>query len=92
MVIEENSTLVYNGQRYVVLNTIVEDNVKYGIASKYDENNVPSLTEYRVFTNDSNGNLELVRDLDLLNNKLLPIFQDNLNKLIEQYRAENNIQ
>lgn len=89
MIIEENSTLVYDGSRYVVLNVIYDENIKYGIASKYDENDNPIVDELRVFTNNSLGQLEMVDNQNLLN-RLLPTFQDNLNNMIREYQEQNN--
>ena len=91
MIIAEDSTLVYDGERYVVLNVIVDNDIKYGIASKYDENDVPIVDYLRVFRNDNMGKLVMVDDKDLLD-RLLPKFQDNLNAMISEYQKaqENN--
>ena len=91
MIIAEDSTLVYDGERYVVLNVIVDNDIKYGIASKYDSNDVPIVDYLRVFRNDDMGKLVMVDDKDLLG-RLLPRFQDNLNAMISEYQKaqENN--
>ena len=91
MIIAEDSTLVYDGERYVVLNVIIDNDIKYGIASKYDENDVPIIDYLRVFRNDDMGKLVMVDDKDLLG-RLLPRFQDNLNAMISEYQKaqENN--
>ena len=88
MVIADDSTLVYDGERYVVLNVIVDNDIKYGIASKYDKNNVPIVDYLRVFRNNSQGQLEMVEDKSLLD-RLLPRFQDNLNSMISEYQKEH---
>ncbi len=88
MIIEEDSTLVYDGSRYVVLNVIFDNDTKYGIASKYDENDNPIMNELRVFRNDDLGRLQMVDDEDLLN-RLLPIFQNNLNAMISEVQKEH---
>ena len=85
MIIAEDSTLVYDGERYVVLNVIVDNDIKYGIASKYDENDVPIVDYLRVFRNDDFGQLQMVDDKSLLD-RLLPRFQDNLNAMISEYQ------
>ena len=85
MIIAEDSTLVYDGERYVVLNVIIDNDIKYGIASKYDENDVPIIDYLRVFRNDDMGKLVMVDDKNLLD-RLLPRFQDNLNAMISEYQ------
>ena len=85
MIIAEDSTLVYDGERYVVLNVIVDNDIKYGIASKYDSNDVPIVDYLRVFRNDDFGQLQMVDDKSLLD-RLLPRFQDNLNAMISEYQ------
>lgn len=87
MIIAEDSTLVYDGERYVVLNVIVDNDIKYGIASKYDANDVPIVDFLRVFKNDNMGKLLMVDDKDVLD-RLLPKFQENLNAMISEYQKE----
>lgn len=89
MIIENDSLLVYENEKYVVLNTIEDNKEIYGIASKLDKNDNPVIGELRIFKNNSSGNLEMIINQELIN-KLLPIFQENLNKMISDYVNENN--
>ncbi len=76
MEIKKGINIEYEGQIYVVLSIIEEENIKYIFANKI-ENEEPT-EEYMIFK--ENG--EVVKEETLIN-RLLPKFQEDMKKDIE---------
>ena len=71
-----------DSKKYIILDVINYQEKKYAFVNKItdDEKNVTS--EYYIFTSNQND-IFLLEDVELIN-KLLPIFQKNLEKLIQK--------
>ncbi len=72
-----------DSQKYIILDVINQGTRKYAFVNKItnDEKNVT--TEYYIFTLDNNNKIILLENVKKIN-ELLPIFQQNLEKLIQE--------
>lgn len=86
MKLEYNNIFEYGNEKYAVLHTLVEDNIKYGIASKLDSEGHPIVFDLSVFQEDGNEIKKVILKETL--DKVLPKFQVALNSMIAEERAK----
>lgn len=66
---------------YIIMSVINDNNKEYALANKFDDKGKPTL-EYRVFIND--GKEITIEEDDKLINKLLPLFQKEIDKDLKE--------
>ena len=87
MKIEIADMITFEGEKYITLDVMNYNNINYAFVNKLTQDEEPT-KEYFIFKPKGNDDLEILTDNNLIN-ILLPIFQKNIEKQIQEIMAEN---
>lgn len=88
MKIEIADMITFEGEKYITLDVMNYNNINYAFVNKLTHGEEPT-KEYFIFKPKGNDDLEILTDNNLIN-ILLPIFQKNIEKQIQEIMAESN--